>query len=95
MVFKGAPCYKMAATNVPRGAAGPALPRPTPPLRGAPTRAYLPSNVLYRDAFGERHTLLGPSICKDGGDNGFIRQEDCGSRALLGLGGCEGREDTG
>ena len=50
---------------------------------------HSPSNVLNGDTFGERHTLLGPSVNKHGGGSGFIGQEDCGPRALLGLGGCK------
>lgn len=55
---------------------------------------HLPSNVLYGDTFGEWDALLGPSVGKHGNGSGFIRQEDCRSRTLLGLWGCKGREDT-
>lgn len=65
-----------------------------PEVNCAIFEAHLPSNVLYGDTFGERDTLLGPSVSKHGGCGGFISQEDCGSRALLGLRGCKGRENT-
>lgn len=55
---------------------------------------HSPCNVLYGDAFGERDTLLGPSVSKKGGHRGLFSQEDCRSRALLGLRSCRGREDT-
>lgn len=55
--------------------------------------SHLPSDVLNGDAFGKRDALLGPSVGKHWGGNGFIGQEDSRPRALLGLGGCTG-EDT-
>lgn len=54
-----------------------------------PLNPHLPSNVLYGDTFRERDTLLGPSVSKHGGGSGFISQEHCRSRALLGLWGCK------
>lgn len=55
---------------------------------------HLPSNVLDGDTFGERDTLLGPSVSKHGGGGGFFSQQHGRARALLGLRGCEGSEDS-
>lgn len=53
------------------------------------------SDVLNGDAFGKRDALLGPSVGKHWGGNGFIGQEDSRPRALLRLGGLASHDDCG